>query len=55
MTNLNNDIRELDTNEFDTVTGAGPIVDAMHYAQVVGALVAAYSRPSVEVETGCGK
>jgi hypothetical protein len=53
MANLNNDIRELNDNELDAVTGAGPIVDAMHYAQVVGALVAVYSRPAVEVESGC--
>ena len=55
MTNLNNDTCELNLNELDAVTGAGPLVDAMHYAQVVGALVAVYSRPAVETETRCGK
>jgi hypothetical protein len=54
MTNLNTE-SELSLNELDGVTGAGPIVDAMHYAEVVGALVAVYSRPAVEVETDCGK
>ena len=52
---MNNDIRELNIDELDAVTGGGAIVDAIHYAQVAGALVAAYSRPAVEVETSCGK
>jgi hypothetical protein len=55
MTKLNNDIRELDINELETVTGAGAIVDAMHYAQAVAAVVVIYSRPAVEVDTACGK
>ncbi len=53
MTDLNNDVRELSINDLDDVAGAGPIVDAIHYAQVVGALVAVYSRPAVEVGEGC--
>jgi len=55
MTNLHKDTCELSLNELDGVKGAGAIVDAMHYAQVAGYLASVYSRPAVEVETGCGK
>jgi len=47
---LNNDTCELNLNELDAVTGAGPIVEAIHYAQVAGMLAAIYSRPAVETE-----
>jgi hypothetical protein len=52
---LNNDTCELNLNELDAVTGAGPIVEAIHYAQVAGMLAAIYSRPAVETEAGCSK
>jgi hypothetical protein len=55
MTNLNNDTRELNLNELDAVTGAGAIVDAIHYAQLAGELAVIYSRPAVETETTCSK
>jgi hypothetical protein len=55
MTNLNNDTCELNLNELEAVTGGQWLADAIHYAQVVGALVAVYSRPAVETETTCGK
>ena len=55
MTNLNNDTRELNLNELDAVTGTGPIVDAIHYAQMAGVLAVIYSRPAVETATDCGK
>jgi hypothetical protein len=53
MSHLENETFELTDGDLDAVSGGGPIVDAMHYAQVVGALVAVYSRPAVEVGQGC--
>jgi hypothetical protein len=55
MANLNNDTCELNLNELEAVTGAGPIVEAIHYAQVAGMLAAIYGRPAVETEAGCSK
>ena len=37
MTNLNNDTRELSSNELDAVTGGGAIVEAMGVARAIGA------------------
>jgi hypothetical protein len=55
MTYLNNDNREMNVDELDSVTGAGPLVDACNYARVLGALIAVYNRPAVEVGSECGK
>lgn len=55
MTNRDNAVRELNLNELDAVSGAGALVDACNYARVVGALVALYNRPAVEVEADCGE
>jgi len=55
LRNEESDTSEPSLSELDAATGRGPVVEAMHYAQVVGALVAAYSQPAVEVETSCGK
>jgi hypothetical protein len=55
MTNFKNDTCELDLNELDAVSGGAWLSDAIHYAQVAGALTAVYSRPAVETETTCGK
>ncbi len=54
MTDLNTETRELAIDELNAVSG-GKISDLANWSQVAGALVAVWSRPAVEVETGCGK
>jgi hypothetical protein len=53
MINLNDGNCELEIDELDAVSG-GKISDLVHWSQVAGALVAVWSRPPVEVSTGCG-
>jgi hypothetical protein len=56
MTKLNNETinDELSIDALDVVAGGGPVVDLMHYAQMVGVLTAIYSQPAVET-AGCTK